>query len=301
MKNWKIVILGLFVGCVFAAPEEIARIGDKAITHQDLYDEMFRLYGNQTLSRMAEEAVIQQESVKRKIKAKDSETGKKISAIKTQFETEDSFQKFLAAKGLTQELLERQVKQEILKYEMVQKDMDIEVTGKEIEDYYKANREILALPERVEIAHILVSAEQEAKDILVALEAGADFGKMAQAKSIDSSSSQKGGYLGFFTQGVLIPELRTVFNYDEGRVTQPIKTALGWHIIKVIKKAPFEEVKLDKELKEKIKNALLSDKVEKAYPAWMQNLLKEWIKPIRTGASPSKDGGLSGGIKKEGD
>ena len=102
--------------------------------------------------------------------------------------------------------------------------------------------------QEVHARHILVKTEDEAKQIVNSLRNGADFAELAKKKSIDPGASA-GGDLGFFTRDQMVPEFSAVaFALEPGKISAPVKTQFGWHVIKVDekrnRKAPdFEQVK----------------------------------------------------------
>ena len=102
--------------------------------------------------------------------------------------------------------------------------------------------------EEVRARHILVKTEQEARDILVQLKAGADFKILANKKSLDAGSNN-GGDLGYFRKEQMIPAFtEPVFELKKDQLSEPIKTSFGWHIVLVEDRrlAPppsFEETK----------------------------------------------------------
>jgi len=102
--------------------------------------------------------------------------------------------------------------------------------------------------QEVHARHILVETEDEAKAIEAELKKGADFAELAKKKSKDPGASD-GGDLGFFTKDQMVPEFSTVaFSLEPGKISDPVKTQFGWHIIKVEdkrnRKAPdFDQVK----------------------------------------------------------
>ena len=78
------------------------------------------------------------------------------------------------------------------------------------------------------------------------LAAGEDFAKVAKEESDDVGSGANGGDLGSFRHGQMVPEFEKVaFVQPVGKVSEPIKTQFGYHIIKVQKhdSKPYEEVK----------------------------------------------------------
>ena len=113
--------------------------------------------------------------------------------------------------------------------------------------YEDASKQISGEQE-VHARHILVETEDEAKAIEEELKKGADFAELAKKKSKDPGASD-GGDLGFFTKDQMVPEFSTVaFALEPGKISDPVKSQFGWHIIKVEGKRtktfpPFEQVK----------------------------------------------------------
>lgn len=91
---------------------------------------------------------------------------------------------------------------------------------------------------RAEASHILVKTEQQAKDLKSQIEAGqATFADLAKKHS-SCPSGRSGGSLGLFSKGDMVPEFdRVVFSDLElGKVSEPVKTQFGWHILTVSKR-----------------------------------------------------------------
>ena len=85
--------------------------------------------------------------------------------------------------------------------------------------------------------HILVETEAECQDIIKKLESGEDFGEQAMLNST-CPSGQKGGDLGNFRKGMMVPEFDAVIfdtNNPIGVVyPKPVKTQFGYHVIEII-------------------------------------------------------------------
>ncbi len=113
--------------------------------------------------------------------------------------------------------------------------------------YEEASKQITGEQE-VHARHILVETEDEAKAIKAELDKGADFAELAKKKSKDPGASD-GGDLGFFTKEQMVPEFSAVaFALEPGKISDPVKSQFGWHVIKVEEKRDrkppdFEQVK----------------------------------------------------------
>ncbi|AZN70022.1 peptidylprolyl isomerase [Georhizobium profundi] len=83
------------------------------------------------------------------------------------------------------------------------------------------------------LRHILVGTEDEATDIINALEAGQSFADLAQERSIDAVSKAKGGDLGFVAEGEIMPEVEeAAAELEPGQFTRsPVATAFGFHVV----------------------------------------------------------------------
>src|SRR6476661_3717748 len=113
--------------------------------------------------------------------------------------------------------------------------------------YEEAAKQI-AGEQEVHARHILVETEDEAKAVKAELDKGADFAELAKKKSKDPGASD-GGDLGFFTKDQMVPEFSTAaFALEPGKISDPVKSQFGWHIIKVEEKRnrkppEFDQVK----------------------------------------------------------
>ena len=114
-------------------------------------------------------------------------------------------------------------------------------------------------------AHILVATEEEAKAIKLELDGGADFAELAKTKSTDTGSGQAGGDLGWFGIGAMVkPFEDAVIVAEVGKVTEPVKSDFGWHLILVQETRIADAPSLDDlrdELAPEIEQAAIDAKV----------------------------------------
>jgi peptidyl-prolyl cis-trans isomerase C len=88
--------------------------------------------------------------------------------------------------------------------------------------------------EEVHARHILVEKEDDAKAIAAEIKGGAEFAEVAKKKSIEPGAKESGGDLGYFTKEQMVPEFsEAAFKLEKGKVSDPVKSQFGWHIIKV--------------------------------------------------------------------
>jgi len=89
------------------------------------------------------------------------------------------------------------------------------------------------LANKIKCSHILVQKQSEAIAILDRIRQGEKFGKLARELSIDSGSAKRDGNLGYFSRGKMVKEFETAaFNLEVGKISEPVKTQYGYHIIK---------------------------------------------------------------------
>ncbi|MGI0134938.1 MAG: peptidylprolyl isomerase [Candidatus Micrarchaeaceae archaeon] len=85
---------------------------------------------------------------------------------------------------------------------------------------------------KIRCAHILVTKESQAKEVLDKLGKGESFGKLAEQYSIDGSR-KRGGDLGFFGRGMMVKEFENAaFALEKGQTSGIVRTQFGYHIIK---------------------------------------------------------------------
>ncbi|MCB9026609.1 MAG: SurA N-terminal domain-containing protein [Bdellovibrionaceae bacterium] len=172
----------------------------------------------------------------------------------------------------------------------------------ELKDYYTTNKNKYEEQEQVKARHILVKFdESKPEDIENALKKineikkrseTEDFAKLAEELSDDPGSKSKGGDLGYFTRGRMVPEFEDVaFTQKLNIVSEPVKSQFGYHLIKVEEKKEatsktFEDVKkevakeliLDKKLKDHKVEVLnwLKEGNEKAISLWLKQNNLSW-------------------------
>lgn len=102
------------------------------------------------------------------------------------------------------------------------------------------------------------AAQKAAIDSIAALlAAGADFETLAREQSEDPGSAARGGNLGFFGRGVMVPEFEeAAFSLQPGEISAPFATSYGWHIVQTLEYKPFPPME---EMKDQLSAAMERD------------------------------------------
>lgn len=142
-----------------------------------------------------------------------------------------------------------------------------EITEERLRARYDAQYAEGGGEEEVRAQHILVETEEEAEEIILALDGGADFSDLARERST-GPSGPGGGDLGFFTSERMVPPFsQAAFALKVGEhTTAPVQTQFGWHVIKVTDRRtqeppPFEEV--SGSLAEELARSLVSEEIDR--------------------------------------
>jgi len=124
-----------------------------------------------------------------------------------------------------------------------------EVTEAKVKERYDQAVKTMTPQEEVHARQIVVTSEDEAKQIIEQLKKGADFAALASQKTTEPAGKTSGGDLGYFTAQDMVPEFaKAAFALKPGEFSQtPVKTQFGWHVIKVedrrqAKPPTFEEI-----------------------------------------------------------
>mgnify|MGYP001492676838 FL=1 len=117
---------------------------------------------------------------------------------------------------------------------------------------YDEDKELFTNPEQRSAQHILVEERELAESLLVEIQQGADFSELARIHSIDTSTKDSGGDLGYFERDIMVPEFdKVVFEMDIGELSEVVETDYGFHIIKLTEVQP-ENIKSFEESREQL-------------------------------------------------
>lgn len=157
------------------------------------------------------------------------------------------------------------------------------ISAEDLEAYYRAHPDSFALPARVRIRQIFLKAPEgadpagretrraDAEALRADLSRGAEFSELARARS-DGTEAVKGGDLGYFHSGELLPAIdRAIETMAEGETSPVIATPLGFHIVRLEERQagrlkPFEEAKSE------VEDLVYREQTEDYYRRWLRQL-----------------------------
>lgn len=228
------------------------------ITQEEFYNHVKDIAGDQLLQQVVVEKILSD-----KYKVTDEEIDKELKAVKD--ELGEGYEAALAQENLTEEKLKTNIRFSLLQQKAV---ADVEVTDEEIQKYYdQASKELNA-------RHILVEDEALAKELIEKLKAGGDFAALAKENSTDPGSGEKGGDLGWFTIGTMVPAFNdAAYALEIDEISEPVKSDFGYHIIQVLDKRDVKDYGTLEDKKEEIREAIAATKGD--WNIKMAELIKE--------------------------
>ncbi|MDA8428726.1 MAG: peptidylprolyl isomerase [Geobacteraceae bacterium] len=184
--------------------------------------------------------------------------------------TKDGLDKGPEIEEKLQDLKKRLIVESYLKKKV---ESESQISDADVQKFYEQNKDKFKTGEQIRASHILVKTEKEAKDILAKIKAGGNFEELAKKYSTDSSAA-KGGDLGWFGKGSMVPVFeKAVLALKEGQISGIVKSDFGYHIIKLTGKRPAGIRPLE-EVKDQIKGAIMPQKQQEIFQKIKEQLKK---------------------------
>ena len=141
----------------------------------------------------------------------------------------------------------------------------IELSKEELDAFYERHAHELLTPLKIQVSQMLLPNLPAAKDLEKQINQGGDFAKFAQRYSIDGKTKAKGGTLGPYRKGLVIPEVDDVIHtLKPGMVSAPIKTDTGYYLV-MITPLDKEVILADLAVRERLRQELLNEKRRKRF------------------------------------
>ena len=226
---------------------------------------------NDVVDGIVLEQLIDEKIKAAKIVPTDADADAKIKEIMTMNNmTIDQVKEQLAKNNVTLDDFKEQLKQNVAIERVIDAEMKAagespEVTDEDAKKFYDENAAQFSSPEQVRASHILIKADMkdeaamaEAKKkiegILEKARAGEDFAALAKEHTEDPGSKETGGEYTFGRGKMVKPFEDTAFSLEVGKISDPVETTFGYHIIKLSEKIPAETKEFDE-----VKELLIKD------------------------------------------
>jgi foldase protein PrsA len=223
----------------------------------------------QTLNQMVQQALIDQYGKDAHVDVTVSDVDKKEAEVKAKYPP-GQFEQILVQQGLTETDVQNILRQQIILERAVAPQ--VHVSDADIKAYFKQHHTQFDTAERVRARHILVADPKLAATIETKLKSGGNFADLAKQYSTDPSSKDKGGELGFFGKGTMVPAFQNAaFSMKVGETSAPVHSPFGYHIIQVEEVQPAKAATVAS-AHDQIVAALTQQQQAQQIPVFLQQL-----------------------------
>ena len=307
------VLLGLLASAfVFAAcggnsvpAGAIASVGDATVT-QEQFDQIWKQAETQYASQpgappfpkegtaqydqlkvsiidyLVQNEVIKQQAAEMKVTVTQKQLDERVKQVTDQVGGQKKLDDLLKKQGVSLEQLNSQLESQMLQEAVRTKvGENTKVTEAQIKAYFDdpKNESQFIVADSVDARHVLLDAKNKAEalkvqKLLAADPSDANWAKVAKKYSIDPGTKDKGGSLGSFPKGRMVPEFdKVAFSIKQGVISAPVKSQFGWHVIEVTKITPAKKSTLADSTKQ-IRQTLLTTAQQTLWAKWLKQAQK---------------------------
>lgn len=284
------------VGDCVISKEQFSRLLDQARSSYKTNKQPFPEAGTEqytALRKQAMQFLVQRCEFNQKaddldVKITDADVDKQLATIKAQYfgkggkcnaTCEKKYQSQIKKQGLSERQVREDVRASVVQNKLYTKiTAGVTVSDRDIDAYYKKNKQQYVLPESRDVRHILVKKKALADQLYGQIKSGGDFAALAKKYSEDPGSKSSGGKL-TVSKGRQVPEFdKAAFSLATNEISKPIKTQYGWHIIQALTKTKKASTTPLSEVRTQIRQQLLQQKKQEAMKKWVDDTSKGFEK-----------------------
>ena len=232
--------------------------------------------------RLIDQALMAQESRKRKYQVDGVELQKRIKLWLKQNGGKKAFEKINNPMIKNHEDLKRELSDQMRFNQLLEEESQCEdASDEDAIKYYEERPELFRMEEQLTASHLLKMAKseeefdqalQQVEEWRKRLKKGEDFTELVRAESDDKGND---GNLGTFGRGRMVPEFENAaYALEPGELSEPVKTQFGWHLIQLHERVPEKITPFD-EIKQKVVQYLTERKKDKFFEQFLDGLKAE--------------------------
>ena len=229
--------------------------------------------------RLIDQALMAQESRKRKYQVDGVELQKRLKLWLKQNGGKKAFEKISNPMIKNHEDLKRELSDQMRFNQLLEEESQCEdASDEDAIKYYEERPELFRMEEQLTASHLLKMAKSEeefdqalkqVEELRKRLEKGEDFTELVRAESDDKGND---GNLGAFGRGRMVPEFeQAAYALEPGQLSEPVKTQFGWHLIQLHERVPEKITPFD-EIKQKVVQYLTERKKDKVFEQFLDGL-----------------------------
>ncbi|HZV81399.1 MAG TPA: peptidylprolyl isomerase [Geobacteraceae bacterium] len=241
------------------------------------------------LNAMIDKKLIGMKIKELNIVVSEEEVRQSIEEIKKQNNlSQDALVAALLTQGLTFDQYKAQMKEQLERLRLMSQEVKskIQVSEREVKEYYEANKSQFREESSYRARHIFLKVDknasneqikkvmEKAANVIAEARTNPDFAGLAKKYSDDPNAAKDGGDLGTFKKGDMLPEIESaVITMNPGEISDLVTTPAGFHIIKLEEKS-LDRVKPFDSVKGAIEEILYRKKSEERFAQWVEELRK---------------------------
>lgn len=268
------LLLALPAASAAPADPELVRVNGVAIRRSEVVERLLKRFGAQAVDEMVDELLLRQAAAAQKVTAPEEEVERRLARVRSQFGSPELFLSQLEQAGTSVSRLKEEIADEIVRERLIIKAQGLKVGDEELKKAFDENKDKLGAPPAVHLRHILVKDEKLAQELVKKIEKGAEFAPLAREHSLAASGKAAGGDYGFVSRGMLPPEIDEIaFALKPGEL-KVVPGPRGQHILQAVATRPAKPAVFE-DIKEELRELLLSEKIKKAAPAYLHELRRK--------------------------
>jgi parvulin-like peptidyl-prolyl isomerase len=307
MRRGKTAVLGVILALVAGVglAERIVveaimiRVNDRIITVNDFRQRLrqevsqrpeapssaeLRTLAERLLRDIVDELLLLERAKEKRLTVDEAQVDRAIEGLREENNLTDdkAFEEALASAGMTEESLRERYRQSMTLQRAVQGEVQAtEITEEELRRRYQQNIDSYKVPKKVELEQVFVETAEDGSDALAVRDrANGLVGRVRQGADLKAEATLAGAEvqeLGAIPVMDLRPELLdAIADLEEGALTDPLQTAGGYQIIRLVRRVPAGYQPFD-EVEEQIRRGLSEERYREQTQGLVDRLREEYL------------------------